>query len=378
MAQDVQPVPPGSARSAARLNNIPTGHTTLLGTHKAWLDSVVKDIVVNSPNPWVDLFGYASHLGNAASNKTLSDKRCEEVMRYIQKFNPRTLFPQEFGYGDSRSTGGRNDDDGLWRAVEVYVYGAPPLGKKARPLPTPISLPTPKEWFVTNFSGTTVSVVVALGFTAITGHITFEKPNGDKYTCPIGLIGPSVGLSFVPAGLASALQKALATRFPALAQLLFPESVGLSNALLRWLTSSGNIVAKLLWNSPRLMSAINLLRKPLEAAVGGAGGSLEPWWSRAIGIVYGSRGREVEKADFSGPCLCYAITGTVAIGGFGTYVLFFGLDRSWSPWTSPGTLVDLAALEAKAKGVAVISAASVSAQIPGLGAGATVFWGEIV
>jgi hypothetical protein len=36
--------------------------------------------------------------------------------------------------------------------------------------------------------------------------------------------------------------------------------------------------------------------------VGGAEGAAEPWWSAAIGIVYGSR------------------TGTVAVGGFGEIV----------------------------------------------------------
>jgi hypothetical protein len=60
------------------------------------------------------------------------------------------------------------------------------------------------------------------------------------------------------------------------------------------------------------------------------------------------------------------------------YVLFFGLDKHWKPWNSPFDLVDLMSLEGKAKGVAVMAAASVAAQIPGLGAGATVFYGEIV
>jgi hypothetical protein len=123
-----------------------------------------------------------------------------------------------------------------------------------------------------------------------------------------------------------------------------------------------------------LNNAINALKK----IVGGTGGAAEPWWSAAIGLVYGSRGRELQKADFAGPCLCYALTGTVAVGGFGLYVLFFGLDKSWSFWKDANTLYDLNALEGKAKGVAVISAAAVSAQIPGLGAGATVFYGEIV
>jgi hypothetical protein len=370
MAKDIETIPMGTARAAIRLCNIPTGKTTLLDSHKTWLDGVGKDIIAKSPNPWVDLFGYASHLGNPTSNQKLSNERCDEVMRFLQSYNSRTGFPQEFGYGDSRSSGGRRDDDGHWRAVEVYVYGSMPPGRIPR---APVVLPVPKEWFVTNFSGQTWSVIVGAGFTAITGHITFERPNGDKYTCPIGLFGASVGLSYVPGALGKLLNNQLLSRFPALAQFLAPESAGLSNAFMQWLMSSGNIVARLLWNSPRLLGAINALK----AVAGGASGGGESWWSAAVGIVYGSRGRELQKADFNGSCICYAITGTVAVGGFGTYVLFFGLDPAWKPWVEPEPLVNLMALEGKARGVAVISAASVAAQIPGLGAGATVFWGEI-
>jgi hypothetical protein len=191
MAVNVKTLAAPSARAAAKLCNIPTGQTTLLPDHKAWLDTVVKDIVAKSPNPWVDLFGYASHLGDASSNKRLSDQRCEAVMNYIRVFNARCAFPQEFGFGDSKSTGGRMDDDGEWRAVEVYVYGSVPPGKRPRPLPPqPIPLPVPKEWFVTALNLSTFSVIVALGFTAATGTIKFQKANGDSITLPIGLLVP--------------------------------------------------------------------------------------------------------------------------------------------------------------------------------------------
>lgn len=54
MAKDIESIPMGTARAAARLCNIPTGKTTLLGSHKTWLDGVGKDIIAKSPNPWVD------------------------------------------------------------------------------------------------------------------------------------------------------------------------------------------------------------------------------------------------------------------------------------------------------------------------------------
>jgi hypothetical protein len=244
------------------------------------------------------------------------------------------------------------------------VYGARPPGKLSRPLP--VALPVPKDWFVTALTGRTVSAIVALGFTAITGNITFEKPNGDKCTGAIGMIGPSVGLSFVPdvgkllgkvPGLAG-----LFSSFPTLIKFLAADGL-----LASWVDMQWKVLAAL---GPRVTNMIEDLMK-------GMSGAPSSWPSPAIGLVYGSHGRELNKIDFSGPCLCYAVTGTVAIGGFGTYVLFFGLDPHWTPWSDPVTLVNLMRIEDKAKGVAVIAAASVSAQIPGLGAGATIFYGEI-
>lgn len=380
MGEDVQkisgPVHGVTPLAAARLCNFATGSETPLFGHRFWIESTVKTVCSSSPNPWIDVFAYASHRGTARGydNQALSERRRNEIIKEIKKQCPSVRFIQQEALGDSQSTGDINDNSGDWRAVSVYVYGALPPGRKAEP----VSLPVPKEWFVTYFSGSTTSVVVAAGFTAITGHITFEKPNGENYTGPIGLIGPSVGLSYVPSGVAKVLYQQVARRFPVMAQLLFPESGALANDFMKWLMSAGGGLGKLLWNSPGLNRALDLVRRALLKVGGGASGSDESWWSKAIGIVYGSRGREVHKADFAGPCLCYAVTGTIAIGGFGTYVLFFGLDRAWSPWNSPGSLVDLMSLEGKAKGVAVMSAASVAAQIPGLGAGATVFWGEIV
>jgi hypothetical protein len=337
MAIDIKPLSVPGARTAAKLCNIPTNTTTLLPAHKVWLDRAIDDIIKMSPNPWVDLFGYASHLGDPVSNKKLSDRRCDAVMRYIQASAPHCLFPQEFGFGDAKSTGGRRDDDGEWRAVEVYVYGAPPPGKLPRP---PLALPVPKDWYVTDFSGRTISAIVALGFTAIMGNITFQKPNGDKYTGAIGIIGPSVGLSYVPdvGGLLGKVPglAGLFSRFPTLSKVLAADGL-----LASWVDMQFKVLAKL---GPGVTNAIEDLMK-------GISGGASSWPSAAIGLVYGSRGRELNKIDFSGPCLCYAITGTIAVAGGGTYVLFFGLDPHWSPWSDPVALVDLMKLEGKAKGV---------------------------
>ena len=84
----------GSAVAAARLINFPTGHANLLPTHVAWLDNIVAPLLKMIDDPWVDLFGYASHLGSAAFNKKLSFDRCESVrgenrQLWLESFVPR-------------------------------------------------------------------------------------------------------------------------------------------------------------------------------------------------------------------------------------------------------------------------------------------------
>ena len=66
----------------------------------------------------------------------------------------------------------------------------------------------------------------------------------------------------------------------------------------------------------------------------------------------------------------FSALGNAAVFGAGIFALAFGLERAWNPISDPSA--------SKAKGYALISAASVSAQIPNLGASETIYWGEIV
>ncbi len=135
MAFDVQPITGTLARVAARLCNFPTGHADLLPAHVDWLDSTVAPIVRDLATPWVDIIGYASHLGGATFNQKLSFARCEAVRRRVETYSPKVLFPIEWGKGESESTGGVNDNSGYWRAVEVFVYGFKPAPKPKPPTP---------------------------------------------------------------------------------------------------------------------------------------------------------------------------------------------------------------------------------------------------
>ena len=123
MAFDVQPINGTLARVAARLCNFRTGEAGLLPSHIAWLDSTLAPVVRALPTPWVDIIGYASHLGNEAFNLRLSFDRCKLVRRRVQTYSPKVTFPVEWGKGEAVSTGGPDDNAGFWRAVEVFAYG---------------------------------------------------------------------------------------------------------------------------------------------------------------------------------------------------------------------------------------------------------------
>jgi len=189
MALDVQVITGSGALVAARLCNFPTGKTTLLGSHVAWLDSAVRSAVTGLPNPWVDLRGYASHLGfaqhpgglgNTALNKQLSFARCEAVKARIVSYGSKVSFPMEWAVGDAESSGTMLNDDGYWRAVDVYAYATPP----PTPIPPP-PVPVPPT-----------STAVGTFQVDLIGWI--PQPEVDN---PLALL-PSFITSLLPAGMA--------------------------------------------------------------------------------------------------------------------------------------------------------------------------------
>jgi hypothetical protein len=379
MARDVEYVSTTGSPLEFRLCNFATGGAQPLPAHQEFIKSyLVPNVLVPNPAAWIDLVGSASKLGFAsgdseAKNRILSDKRVGSIRQLIQN-QATNRINVAVGLGDTQSGGPPNDNDGYYRAVLVRVFG---VGSAPVP-PSPVPLPVPKEWFVTSLSLSTFAAIVAVGFTAATGTITFERPNGDSITLPIGLFGPSVGLSVIP-DIGNLLAKlpglaTLLSRFPALKQFIMPNAVPLlSNDLLKFVITTRNPIARLFFDHP-------VIRAQVQRVLTGLSGGAQDWWSAAIGEVFGKGGRELSKGDFSGPCICYSVGGAVGPGNFGIFALFFGLDRNALDLISsnPLLLIDLTQLEAHAKGFAIISSASASASIPGLGAGATVFFGEIV
>ena len=356
MANDIEPASQANkATLSARLCNFPRAHGELtVQAHKTFLDKAIVSIQ-NSPNPWVDLFGYASHLGNAGFNKQLSIKRCESVVKYIRDRVPRVTFPQEFGFGDSKSTGDANNDDGYWRAVDVFVYafGKPPV----RPNP-----PAPQivdEWFVTEFSGRSESVVFTLGYSTLEGHVTFQRADGTKYRGAIGLFGLSAGISLDPGKVPGVSR--LLSKFPALRQLM-GEGPQLANDLLKFMTRPG-LLQSLISKTPGGAKIYKLLIELL------AGGSVAPDWapSAAIGMVFPFK-PPLSTTSFYGSCMAYSLTGTALIANGGVYLLLFGYR---------GDMYSTSFSFDNFNGFAIISAVGAQVQLPGLGASGTVYVGEI-
>jgi hypothetical protein len=142
-------------RAAARLCNFKTGFAELLEDHKRWIDETVGRTIVSMPGAWVDLIGYASKLGNADSNKALSARRVNAVRDYIATWKKDTNFQQQVALGEEQSTGDESNDDGYFRAVEVYVYAfaPPPLAPRVEK-----PKPTVKKFFIRPVSALSVGV----------------------------------------------------------------------------------------------------------------------------------------------------------------------------------------------------------------------------
>ena len=288
---DVQPL------AAARLCNFRTGDATPLEAHLKWINGELKSALAGSPNPWVDIYAYASQRGGAAGydNQALSEHRRGAIHNAIVTAIPRTgLIKQDAAFGASRSTGGGNDNSGYWRAVEVYAYGGLP-GKREpdpvkpppppKPKPNPAQIPTP-DWWVTSLSVGGISIVATVGGGFADGTIGFENIaiGGEVITDHITIGGPSIG-----------------------------ESAGLDKL---------DKVAKFLKGSAIASKALNWVANSLAAG-------RESWPSWAAGPVWAMPGHSnLTGADFRGSCFSVFVDAAAGPGSAGFYLIFMGKQES--------------------------------------------------
>jgi hypothetical protein len=211
MAEDIQPIT-GLVNSvkplmAARLCNFGSGEYAPRDTHIAWINNALKNAVGASPNPWLDIYAYASRKGTNTGydNQALSEHRRGATHDAIVTAIPRAgLIKQDKAFGASLSGGDANDNDGYWRAVEVYAYGELPKKREPdpvrprtppKPRPNPTPLPQP-NWWVNSLSVGGLSLVIEVGGGFADGTIGFENlTSGETITDRIRIGGVSVGAS---------------------------------------------------------------------------------------------------------------------------------------------------------------------------------------
>lgn len=128
--KDIEIITGTPAKLAVRLCNFVTKGDFLLYSHQNWLDTNMQPIVRSLTNCWIDINGFASKRGNADYNYRLSKRRCESVKEWISNYSDKIDFHVPNARGETQSGTDESNDDGNWRAVEIYVYGFRPPGPR--------------------------------------------------------------------------------------------------------------------------------------------------------------------------------------------------------------------------------------------------------
>jgi hypothetical protein len=308
---------------AARLCNFATGDSALRAEHLVWINRHLKNATAASPDAWIDIQAYASRTGSDALNQALSDRRRVQVKAGIAAAIPSARFLKEKAWGESASGGGENDNDGYWRAVEVYAFGSLPRARFPDPAPARPILPIiggpsldADQWFVTNLSLSGVSIVPVFGGGGLSGTITFEhvgSPDEPDFMGAMVLVGMAVGASEGIPGL---------------------KKSKLAQKILKFIADNGGL------------------------SYGNA-----PSATEGICFPNAYKVSRLQSFDFSGDCATIFVSGNLGPGGSGLYLLFFGLPTGF--WFWPSTLALISGgligpdIASHCKGAAVISSLGV-------------------
>ena len=147
-----------------RLINFATGKHDLLPDHTAWLDQLLRD-TPPTREFFVDIYGYASRLGDLTKNRQLGYDRANEVARYLVAHDPKyelrirhflTFGSEEPGYNPASDS----DNDGFERAAEVhYNLDRPPNKKKGEEKKPPPRL-TGMKWSCAAYLGLNMNILL--------------------------------------------------------------------------------------------------------------------------------------------------------------------------------------------------------------------------
>jgi hypothetical protein len=353
MVQDVVTLYPsnsvdGKALIGARLCNFKTGDSALLPKHSAWIKGdLIRATVGRHADFWINIQAYASRTGSERFNQALSVRRRDEVKRNILAAIPTAKFVKEIAWGESASVDG-DDNDGKWRAVEVYAYGELPRGRFPDPAPAKPIFPIiggpadPDQWFVSNLSLSGFSIVPTVGGGGFWGSITFQQggEDGPEFTYSMKIGGAAVGES---EGLPLKEEELKFTK-----QILESHKIA---EILKYAADNGGLS---FGNAPSATAGI-CFRNALKAS-------------------------RLQSSDFSGECFTIFYSGNLYFVGNGIYLLFFGLPPGFwhSPFTIEAIKRNLIApyIASQCNGVAYITSFGVGAS-GSVGMAANVMYGYI-
>jgi outer membrane protein OmpA-like peptidoglycan-associated protein len=198
--QVVAPLLASNAFLKGRLIDFDTGSSTLEAQHMIWLRQQMAKAKTNSMYR-IRLVGYASKTGSSDTNLSLSYNRADAVLKFmVSQHAPANDRVETFrSNGEEGYVAPENDNDAMWRAVEVHIFigDIPPPPSKWIPLPRK-EPPLPggerfTDWEVASPGGVIVTAVVGGGF-----NIFFIRNPKLKevrgYIQPIGGVGASLSI----------------------------------------------------------------------------------------------------------------------------------------------------------------------------------------
>jgi hypothetical protein len=179
MVPDVMPISGTTAKYAVRLCNFKTGQSTLTYNHRQDMELKVKPLIAGSSTCYAEIVGYASHKGDARNydNRSLSMSRIAAVKSLLLAWQPQLRVTKTDPEGSSASTGGVENDDGYWRAVDVFIY----CTGQAPATPHPSAPQLGRNWRIRVISGQIGGVTVPLVDTGVGGlRIVLEIVDLDR------------------------------------------------------------------------------------------------------------------------------------------------------------------------------------------------------
>ena len=304
-----------------------TGGHELQQLHREWLLTKVLSCL-SSERGWVHLRGLASHLGTTDRNDRLARMRVNAVKSFLVRHGaPGLRITGVKSAGESMSGGGVNNNDPLWRGVEVIVTPtqAPPAGYERDEGATNVSdetaRPTVEE---------PASARVKRTLAELFQQFMFQPANWRIVTSGgvEGTVSPSAAGPF---------------QFGAAGNVLYlVESSGTEQARLGMLGAGPglghNFEEDLFWG------AIDI--------------SFPCFPGGGIGEIHSHGGRELVAEDFNGFFVLCNLQGTVGFVGWSVAAVFMGL-----PIPTCNTLEQLAL----AKAVGVFWSQNMGLQAPAVG-----------